>query len=198
MSNSHTNECLSHAPQPSQLETISDQYNDSGEPTPVDVHCTIPSVDHFIQSYTKVNAEECSLTSAENSCGDAREHETPAKFEWIDESKEICVNSSSSHSSLAYSETYLTGVEDVRKRLQKRRRRKGTKNMAPQSEESSKRLKNTIAARRYRERRQKEVEILDGKVEELESKLLEARLEAKWWKMEAQRWREFAEKGENK
>ena len=41
------------------------------------------------------------------------------------------------------------------------------------------------------------MEILDTKVRELELELAKAKLEAKWWQMESQRWKEMAKKGEN-
>ncbi|KNE01780.2 hypothetical protein QG37_01119 [Candidozyma auris] len=55
-------------------------------------------------------------------------------------------------------------------------------------------MRNTLAARRYRERQRKDVEILDNRIKQIEEELNSARLEIMWWKMESQRWREEAEK----
>jgi hypothetical protein len=63
----------------------------------------------------------------------------------------------------------------------------------PVNERAMKRMKNTLAARRYRQRRLEEVELLDKRVKELQEELSTARVEAKWWKMEARRWQEQAQ-----
>lgn len=114
---------------------------------------------------------------------------------WIDQSNEVlsgqCHRSNDSSSC-------LEDIDGVRKRLEKRKRRSSTKNLQLEGTCETKRVRNTIAARRYRERRQKEVEILDKKVKELEQDLNTTKMEAKWWKMEAQRWQELAEKREKK
>ncbi|KAA8915893.1 hypothetical protein TRICI_001907 [Trichomonascus ciferrii] len=86
-------------------------------------------------------------------------------------------------------------VREVRKRIEKRKRRAQPDIVTPPSEEGSdaKRAKNTIAARKYRQKRQQEVEVLDKRVKELEEQLTMAKVETKWWKMEAERWKSLAE-----
>lgn len=97
-------------------------------------------------------------------------------------------------------------LEDVRKRIAKRKRRQKSAgsgsvhdSISPSDEAASdlvrnaKRIKNTLAARRYRRKRQEEIEVLDKRVKELEKELDKAKLEARWWKMEASRWRQLAE-----
>jgi hypothetical protein len=83
----------------------------------------------------------------------------------------------------------------VRKRLEKRKRRNAPKTSPVEVASVTKRTRNTLAARRYRQRRQEEVEILDTKVRELEQEVAKAKLEAQWWQMEAQRWKEMAKRG---
>lgn len=114
---------------------------------------------------------------------------------WIDQSNEVL--SGQLHRSND-SSSCLEDIEGVRKRVEKRKRRSSTKNLRLEGTCETKRVRNTIAARRYRERRQKEVEILDKKVKELEQDLNTAKMETKWWQMEAQRWQELAEKREKK
>ena len=101
-----------------------------------------------------------------------------------------------SHDALA-AKTALDEVGSVRKRLEKRKRRNAPKSSPVEVSSVTKRTRNTLAARRYRQRRQEEVEILDTKVRELELELAKAKLEAKGWQMESQRWKEMAKKGEN-
>lgn len=57
---------------------------------------------------------------------------------------------------------------------------------------SVKRRKNTLAARKYRQKNLEEKQLLAQKVTELEKQLDVARLEAKWWQMEADRWKQTA------
>jgi hypothetical protein len=86
-------------------------------------------------------------------------------------------------------------VREVRKRIEKRKRRAHPDIVTPPSEEGSdaKRTKNTLAARKYRQKRQQEVEVLDKRVKELEEQLTMAKVETKWWKMEAERWKNLAQ-----
>lgn len=84
-------------------------------------------------------------------------------------------------------------LADVRKRLEKRKRRNGVKASPVDSSNVNKRTRNTLAARRYRQRRQQEVDVLDNKVKELEDELAKAKLEAQWWQMESKRWKEIAD-----
>ncbi|KAK9235604.1 hypothetical protein V1525DRAFT_409569 [Lipomyces kononenkoae] len=97
-------------------------------------------------------------------------------------------------SNSANSKLHSDNVEAVRKRIEKRKRRNGV-NILPElsSESATKRSTNTLAARRYRQKRQEEVDVLDNRVKELEKELAMAKLETKWWQMEAQRWQKLAE-----
>lgn len=86
-------------------------------------------------------------------------------------------------------------VREVRKRMDKRKRRARPDIVTPPSEEGhdAKRSKNTMAARKYRQKRQQEVEVLDKRVKELEEQLTMAKVETKWWQMEAERWKSLAQ-----
>ncbi|RLV85508.1 hypothetical protein JA9_001509 [Meyerozyma sp. JA9] len=99
-----------------------------------------------------------------------------------------------SHDAMA-AKTAGDEVDSVRKRLEKRKRRNAPKTSPVEVASVTKRTRNTLAARRYRQRRQEEVEILDTKVRELEQEVAKAKLEAQWWQMEAQRWKEMAKRG---
>ncbi|CUM63888.1 uncharacterized protein PRCAT00001476001 [Priceomyces carsonii] len=115
---------------------------------------------------------------------------------WIDQSGKFMLNSDDSSRNSSFSPSSINGITDVRRRLEKRKRRDYVKYSVHGTKVEQidrKRVKNTLAARRYRERRQKEVEILDERVRELEKELSSSLFEARWWKMEAQRWRELCE-----
>lgn len=113
---------------------------------------------------------------------------------WIDQSTDF---SSEMKSGNGPGEN-LKDVEDVRKRLKKRTRREFISNTDQINENKSKRLKNTLAARRYRERQRKEVEILDSGIKKLELELSNTKMELMWWKMEAEKWRELAQRSDEK
>lgn len=112
---------------------------------------------------------------------------------WIDQSNDVLLNGPEPGFSSSNPNSPLEDVKDVRRRLEKRKRRGSAKSHI-REDCKTKRVRNTMAARRYRQRRQEEVEILDKKVEELEDELSKTKLDTKWWQMEAQRWRELAEK----
>lgn len=131
--------------------------------------------------------------SSINSAGVASGSLTPeldsnsqSQLVWVDHSRDAMAG-----------KTAVDEVGSVRKRLEKRKRRNAPKSSPVEVSTVTKRTRNTLAARRYRQRRQEEVEILDTKVRELELELAKAKLEAKWWQMESQRWKEMAKKEEN-
>lgn len=142
----------------------------------------------------KISSSSSSFSEGEPELTDV---ESQRKLIWIDQSHELSSYSGRVNCSNGRSST-LEDVDGVRKRLEKRKRRSSPKNLLSEDLHETKRLKNTIAARRYRERRQKEVEILDKKVKELEHELSTTKMETKWWQMEARRWQELAEKREEK
>lgn len=111
-------------------------------------------------------------------------------FKWVDQTNDFKVESSPEEKPAPVAE-----VEVVRSRIKKR------KNRPQDSSESlggdSKRVRNTLAARRYRERQRKDVEVLDARVRQVEQELNQAKLEIMWWKMESARWKEEAEKRQN-
>lgn len=80
-----------------------------------------------------------------------------------------------------------TKLESVRKRLEKRKFRP-IEMPAEVQKKSDKKLRNTMAARRYRQRQRHDIEVLDARIKQLEEELVGAKLEAKWWQMEANRW----------
>lgn len=81
-------------------------------------------------------------------------------------------------------------VELIRSRLKKRQVRPREQEDVVESD--TKRGRNTLAARRYRERQRKDVEVLDARIRQIEEELNKARLEAMWWKAESSRWKEEA------
>lgn len=83
-------------------------------------------------------------------------------------------------------------IAAVRKRIEKRKSR-ATRKSEDDKVAKLKQNRNTLAARRYRQKRQEEVEVLDKRVKELEKQLSDATLQAKWWEMEAQRWKSMVE-----
>lgn len=129
---------------------------------------------------------------------ESTEIESQKKLKWIDESNDILSNYSGLGIHPNDPSSSLEDVTGVRRRLEKRKRRNSTKHLQSEDMCETKRVKNTIAARRYREKRQKEVEILDKKVKELEHEVSTAKMETKWWQMEVRRWQELAEKREQK
>lgn len=96
-----------------------------------------------------------------------------AKFEFVDESQEFKLPVLKSND-----------VEKVRKRLVKRKTRPAKQQTA--LDQDTKRQRNTLAARRYRERQQKDFEILDNRIKQLEKELADSKMETLWWKMKCQ------------
>lgn len=142
----------------------------------------------------KISSSSSSFSEGEPEPTDV---ERQKKLIWIDQSHDLSSYSGLGTRSNGPSST-LEDVDGVRMRLEKRKRRISTKNLLSEDLCETKRVRNTIAARRYRQRRQKEVEILDKKVKELEHELSTTKMETKWWQMEAQRWQKLAEKREEK
>ncbi|KAK9454034.1 hypothetical protein V1511DRAFT_530754 [Dipodascopsis uninucleata] len=107
-----------------------------------------------------------------------------------------------SSSSDSQSQSHFDDLELVRKRIEKRKRRsypnqtqdKSCLTLDQVDQQAAKRMKNTLAARKYRQKREEEIEILDRRVKELEEKLSLSKVEVQWWKMEAERWQRLAEK----
>lgn len=110
---------------------------------------------------------------------------------WIDHSVEDFSKDDDSRSNTGDSSS--GEVDQIRRRIEKRKKRQyyQSRNLNTLNEHD-KRARNTLAARKYRERRQKELDVLDKRVKALENELESAKLEAKWWKMEASRWQEYA------
>lgn len=106
---------------------------------------------------------------------------------WVEPNSATCSGRSTHSSSLAARDDALS-ARDVRRSIEKRRKTKVYKNL--QSDVSN---SNALAARKYREKRKKEVDVLLDRIQELEESLSTANLESKWWKMEAQRWKDAAE-----
>lgn len=77
-------------------------------------------------------------------------------------------------------------LNSVRKRLEKRKFR--PIEQALEVHKSDKKLRNTMAARRYRQRQRQDIELLDARIKQLELELVSAKLETRWWQMEAGRW----------
>lgn len=142
----------------------------------------------------KTSSSSSSFSEGEPVSTDA---ELQKKLIWIDQSHDLSSFSGQDSRSNGTSST-LEDVNSVRKRLEKRKRRSSTKHLLSEDLCETKRVRNTVAARRYRQRRQKEVEILDKKVKELEHELSATKMETKWWQMEARRWQELAEKRKEK
>lgn len=88
-------------------------------------------------------------------------------------------------------------VELVRSRLKRRKNRPVEANLEG-FEVDSKRTRNTLAARRYRERQRKDVEVLDARIRQVEQELRNAKQELKRWKTEALKWKEQVQKGQGR
>ncbi|CAH6723892.1 hypothetical protein CLIB1444_22S00584 [[Candida] jaroonii] len=115
-----------------------------------------------------------STASVSGSSGQVSNITTPqAKFEFVDESQEFKLPVLKSNE-----------VEKVRKRLVKRKTRPAKQQTA--LDQDTKRQRNTLAARRYRERQQKDFEVLDNRIKQLEKELADSKLETLWWKMKCQ------------
>ncbi|KAL6024481.1 hypothetical protein ACNR91_001680 [Candidozyma auris] len=141
-----------------------------------------PAFDDFGFTRKRRDSSSCSLES---------DAPSTAPLRWIDESKTFFPESNPSPTQPG--SVSSDDVDKIRKRLRKRKHRpseSGVKSIPA----NDKRMRNTLAARRYRERQRKDVEILDNRIKQIEEELNSARLEIMWWKMESQRWREEAEK----
>lgn len=116
------------------------------------------------------------------------ENSTPPQLRWVDESKEYFKSKPEPRMSVSNDD-----IDKVRKRISKRKHR--PLELKPdQVPKSDKRMRNTLAARRYRERQRKDVEVLDSRIKQMEEELNKAKLEAMWWKMESKRWKEEVDK----
>ncbi|CCE78567.1 Piso0_001194 [Millerozyma farinosa CBS 7064] len=117
------------------------------------------------------------------------------KLVWIDHSVEDFSKDDDSRSNTGDSSS--GEVDEIRRRIEKRKKRHyyQSRNLNTLNQHD-KRARNTLAARKYRERRQKELDVLDKRVKALENELESAKLEAKWWKMEASRWQAYAKNSE--
>lgn len=109
---------------------------------------------------------------------------TPSVFKFVDESEQFAKKRKP--------ETACGDVEEVRLRI-KRRNNRPTKTES-KTAENSRRMRNTMAARRYRERQRKDVEVLDERIKQVEEELRNAKLEILWWKMESNKWKEEAQR----
>lgn len=117
------------------------------------------------------------------------ENSTPPQLRWVDESKDYFAKSKPEPRMPVSNDD----IDKVRKRLSKRKHR--PLELKPdQVPKSDKRMRNTLAARRYRERQRKDVEVLDSRIKQMEEELNKAKLEAMWWKMESKRWKEEVDK----
>lgn len=117
------------------------------------------------------------------------ENSTSPQLRWVDESKEF-FSESRPEPQLSVSSD---DIDKVRKRITKRKCRPLEMKL-DQAPKSDKRMRNTMAARRYRERQRRDVEVLDSRVKQLEEELNKSKLEVMWWKMESKRWEEKAER----
>lgn len=119
---------------------------------------------------------------------------TPPPLKWVDESRGLFVETKPVDTSAK--RVSPDDIDIVRKRLKKRRSRPHElSDVAVLA--ADKRARNTLAARRYRERQRKDIDILDARVKQLEEELNSAKLEIMRWKMESERWKDEAERSRN-
>lgn len=144
------------------------------------------------------DASECSCSmsnSADESSSKSVKDERN-ELVWIDHSVEDFSKDDDSRSNTGDSSS--GEVDQIRRRIEKRKKRQYYQSRSLNTlSQHDKRARNTLAARKYRERRQKELDVLDQRVKALENELESARLEAKWWKMEASRWQECAKNSQD-
>lgn len=122
-----------------------------------------------------------------HSGGSTSPHPAPRPLRWVEPNSTNISSTNTPSFSMGLNSDALS-ARDVRRSIEKRRKTKVYKNL--QSDVSN---SNALAARKYREKRKKEVDVLLDRIQELEESLSTANLETKWWKMEAQRWKDAAE-----
>lgn len=118
---------------------------------------------------------------------------TPSSLKWVDQSSEFYAPKLDILPQTEEKPAPVAEVEGVRSRIKKRKNRSqesGSESLGG----NTKRIRNTLAARRYRERQRKDVEVLDARVRQVEHELSQAKLEIMWWKMESSRWKEEVER----
>lgn len=132
-----------------------------------------------LSSYEASNIDTVSTTNVSPPDSNVK-----APFQWVDESQVFFHDESLSISG-------DKDLEEIRKRHLKKRSKPVEE--IPKSR-IDKRAKNTLAARKYRERQRKDFEALDSRVKQLEQELALSKLETAWWKMESERWKNEATK----
>ncbi|KAF3985229.1 hypothetical protein FT663_05382 [Candidozyma haemuli var. vulneris] len=146
----------------------------------------LANLDQFLPTPSTAGFNDTSQESSSS------ENDTPSQLRWIDESKEYFPEIKQAPK--MPKNVSSDDIDKVRKRLSKRKHRP-LEVKAEAVPMSDKRTRNTLAARRYRERQRKDVEVLDSRIKQIEEELNNAKLEIMWWKMESKRWKEEAEKG---
>lgn len=144
----------------------------------------VAGFDEFAVNAVKFeSADEFEARSSDGGCSSGSEAPT-ATFKFVDESEQFLKKRKP--------ETENSDVEQVRSRLKRRSNRPAKAGSA--NGEDSRRMRNTMAARRYRERQRKDVEVLDARIRQMEEELRNAKVEIMWWKMESTRWKEEAQR----
>lgn len=130
------------------------------------------------------DACESGSNACDSGCSSAPSvSDAPAVFKFVDESEQFVKKENRETNG---------DVEKVRTRI-KRRNNRPIKTES-KSNNDSRRMRNTMAARRYRERQRKDVEVLDARIRQVEEELRSAKLEMMWWKLESAKWKEEAQR----
>lgn len=166
------------------------------------------SVTESTEGYSEVSPSTCSssdkfsedyqgqvLVKGEESQGSIQAPaQSPSSSKPIVWAENLTLNSSGDSCS---DKSMFNDVEEVRKRMFKRKRRNivSTQLMSDNEKvtKGEKIRKNTLAARRYRQRQAQEIETFDKRMKELEDKFALATEETKKWKLEAEYWKNIAE-----
>lgn len=140
-----------------------------------------------LESVDEWNGDACDSGSnaCDSGCSSAPSvSDAPAVFKFVDESEQFEKKKNR--------ETEYGDVENVRTRIKRRNNRPNK--VESKSNNDTRRMRNTMAARRYRERQRSDLEVLDARIRQVEEELRSAKLEIKWWKMESTKWKEEAQR----
>lgn len=177
------------------LGSVTESTEGSSEVSP----STCSSIDKFSednQGQVEVKHEE-NHENHENHASIQAPAQSPSSSKPIVWAENLTLNTSGDSCS---DKSMFNDVEEVRKRMFKRKRRNivstqlisGDNNNETVSK-GEKIRKNTLAARRYRQRQAQEIETFDKRMKELEAKFALATEETKRWKLEAEYWKNIAE-----
>lgn len=172
------------------LESVTESMEGYSEVSP----STCSSIDKFsedCQGQVLVKSEESQDSIQDSIQAPTQSPSSSKPIVWTENLTLNCSGDSCSDKSM------FNDVEEVRKRMFKRKRRNivSTQLMSDNEKvtKGEKIRKNTLAARRYRQRQAQEIETFDKRMKELEEKFALVSEETKKWKLEAEYWKNIAE-----